>query len=79
MVFRRRTDERSIVDELDTARLTWWKSSYCADNTCIEVAWIENHVLIRNSKDQRGPVLEFSRSEWAAFANGVRDGEFQAP
>lgn len=84
MVFCRRTDdhrrynERKPVDNPDVVgELTWRKSSYCADNTCVEVAWLGNDVLIRDAKDPGGPVLKFSPREWAAFIDGVCDGEFQ--
>jgi hypothetical protein len=33
-------------------------------------------VAVRDSKNQRGPVLVFTPAEWAAFVAGVKDGEF---
>ncbi|MEJ2579462.1 MAG: Scr1 family TA system antitoxin-like transcriptional regulator [Kineosporiaceae bacterium] len=33
-------------------------------------------VLVRDSKHPDGPVLHFTRTEWAAFLGGVHDGEF---
>jgi hypothetical protein len=35
------------------------------------------HVLVRDSKDQEGPVLRFTPGEWRAFLGGVRLGEFE--
>jgi hypothetical protein len=64
-------------DDLN-GRAVWRRSSHCADNTCVEVASLDGHVLVRDSKDRSGPVLEFSGREWAAFVRGVRDGEFEA-
>lgn len=31
---------------------------------------------VRDSQDSEGPVLVFSRQEWAAFMRGVVAGEF---
>jgi hypothetical protein len=59
--------------------LTWTRSSHCADSSCVEVAWRDGEVLVRDSKDPGGPVLRFTGVEWAAFVAGVRDGELQSP
>lgn len=45
---------------------------------CVEVG-IDlkcDKVLVRDSKNPTGPVLEFTRGEWAAFIGGAVDGEF---
>jgi hypothetical protein len=70
-------DGEIIVDELDKAGLIWRKSSHSADGACVEVACVKGHqVLVRDSKDRSGPVLQFSVPEWRAFLGGVHDGEF---
>jgi hypothetical protein len=33
-------------------------------------------VVVRDSKNARGPVLGFTPDEWDAFVGGVRNGEF---
>jgi hypothetical protein len=33
-------------------------------------------VMVRDSKEEAGPVLHFSYGEWRAFLAGVRSGEF---
>jgi hypothetical protein len=33
-------------------------------------------VFIRDSKDRRGPELEFSSAAWTAFLDAVKSGEF---
>lgn len=46
-------------------------------NHCVEVATnVPGRVLVRDSKDRSGPVLEFTREEWVAFLGGVDEGEF---
>ncbi|MFD4405352.1 DUF397 domain-containing protein [Nocardia sp. NPDC058499] len=54
----------------------WTKSSYSGPaNECVEVAWLDDtSVGVRDSKDPAGPVLAFSRAEWATFTAGVRNG-----
>jgi hypothetical protein len=54
----------------------WRKSSWSASNACVEVAFVDGQVAVRDSKDQTGPVLLFTSAEWTAFVSGVRDGEF---
>jgi Domain of unknown function (DUF397) len=55
----------------------WRKSSYSGYNgNCVEVADLEaGRVGVRDSKAGAGsPVLEFSRTDWAAFLVSVKDG-----
>jgi hypothetical protein len=56
----------------------WQKSSFCnGASSCVEVCHLPNgNVALRDGKEQDGPVLVFTPSEWAAFTAGVRDGEF---
>jgi Domain of unknown function (DUF397) len=66
-----------VMDQLNANEPVWRKSSYSNNSGCVEIARLENHVLIRDSKDQSGPVLQFTLPEWRAFLNGVADGEFE--
>jgi hypothetical protein len=58
----------------------WRKSSYSNNggNSCVEVAADVPGSLVgvRDSKDLQGPALIFTAGEWAAFAAGIRGGEF---
>ena len=61
----------------DQASVEWRKSSFSTTNGCVEVAVVGDRIAVRDSKQRgRGPVLEFTEVEWAAFLNGVRGGEF---
>jgi hypothetical protein len=61
----------------DQASVEWRKSSFSTTNGCVEVAVMGHRVAVRDSKQGgRGPVLEFTATEWAAFLGGVRGGEF---
>lgn len=56
----------------------WKKSSLSDDGNCVEVAVAaDGSVGVRDTKQGgRGPILEFTPSEWEAFVGGVRAGEF---
>lgn len=48
-------------------------------NGCVEVAFVDNQVAVRDSKHRGGPVLVFTPAEWEAFLGGVSDGQFRLP
>ncbi|GAA2893812.1 DUF397 domain-containing protein [Nonomuraea rubra] len=62
----------------DITKAAWRKASYCNGATaCVEVAPLtDGNVALRDSKQQDGPVLVFTPSEWAAFVAGVQDHQF---
>jgi hypothetical protein len=62
---------------VDLSTVSWRKSSWSNANGCVEVAFVEDRVAVRDSKDRGGPVLVFTAQEWAAFLTGVHDGEFE--
>jgi hypothetical protein len=61
------------------ARQIAWKKSTASGtgSNCVEVGRTESVICIRDSKDPAGPLLSFSRTEWAAFLEGVKAGEFE--
>ncbi|MFJ5231867.1 DUF397 domain-containing protein [Kitasatospora sp. NPDC088391] len=65
--------------DIDLSGVRWVKSSY-SDNggDCVEVAPAASagHMPVRDSKDPQGPVLLFTRAEYAAFVDAVVAGEF---
>lgn len=55
----------------------WRKSSYSDSGGCVEVAYVDGTVGVRDTKaDGQGPVLEFNEREWTAFLDGMAHGEF---
>lgn len=64
---------------LDLRRAQWRKSSLSGVNNCVEVAFLDGHVAVRDSKDRRGPVLAFTPAEWRAFLDGVLADAFKLP
>ncbi|HEY2960056.1 MAG TPA: DUF397 domain-containing protein [Actinomycetota bacterium] len=64
---------------VDLSRAMWRKSTRSYTNGCVEVAFVDGQVAVRDSKDPSGPVLVFTPFEWTAFLGGVRDREFDQP
>ena len=63
--------------ERDWARAKWRKSTTSDTGACVEVAYLDGWVGVRDTKASGdGPVLEFNRAEWRAFLMGVAGGEF---
>lgn len=65
---------QSVSDSSDV----WRKSSLSAyGQDCVEVAGLNSGTIrVRDSKNPRGGILNFTTSEWDAFIGGVRNGEF---
>lgn len=65
----------------ESAPNAWRKSSASGSsgNDCVEVAFAEEGVLVRHSRNPGGCVLSFTHSEWQAFLTGTRNGEFDLP
>lgn len=60
-------------------RLAWRKAdSSTANGQCVEIASAAGNIAIRDSKDPDGPILVYTHSEFRAFLDGVRNGEFDA-
>ena len=58
----------------------WFKSSFSSvGQNCVEVRFLDDIAMVRNSLDPAGPVLMFNRGEWDAFELGVVNGEFAMP
>lgn len=60
----------------------WKKSSRSngnGGNNCVEVAFLDTGVAVRDSKNPDGPKLMFTPAEWDAFVAGAADGEFRRP
>jgi hypothetical protein len=58
------------------AVLIWRKSSASADaGNCIEVACADSAVLVRDSHDQSGPMLEFTPTRWRSFVHRIRGNQ----
>jgi hypothetical protein len=63
---------------VDLTQARWQKSSRSGPNcdNCVEVAFVDGVIAVRDSKRPGGPVLLFTQDEWDAFVGGAKDGEF---
>lgn len=68
---KHRPAARKIHDLRD---LAWRKSAMSAagSEACVEIASWREVVFVRDSKDPRGPVLEFRRACWMAFVRTLK-------
>jgi hypothetical protein len=58
---------------MEITDLNWRKSSYSGNGggECVEVTNADR-VLVRDSKDQAGPVLGFTAETWAGFTAALK-------
>jgi hypothetical protein len=63
---------------VDLTQAEWRKSARSGPNcdNCVEVAFVDGAIAVRDSKNPTGPVLIFTPQEWDAFVGGAKDGEF---
>lgn len=67
------------MDQSVAQSLAWRTSSRSGPtgDNCVEVACLpDGGRAVRDSKNRRGPVLEFTETGWNAFVAGVKLGEF---
>ncbi|WP_062999573.1 DUF397 domain-containing protein [Nocardia mikamii] len=61
----------------DLSGANWFKSSFSGSTKdCVEVAFLDDAVGVRDSKNPTGPALIFAPAEWAAFTTSVQRGRF---
>lgn len=72
-------DVESRGIRLDLSRAQWRKSTRSGPNcdNCVEVAFVDVAVAVRDSKDPSGPALVFTPEEWHTFLDGARKGQFR--
>lgn len=58
----------------EAEELTWITASPNTD--CVEVAFGESNVFVRDSKDRDGARLTFTYREWKVFEGGMASGIF---
>jgi hypothetical protein len=66
----------------DLTGARWHKSTHSGGNggDCVEVAEnLPGIVAVRDTKNRDGATLIFTDSEWAAFIDGAKQGEFDLP
>lgn len=63
---------------VDLTDAVWQKSSRSGpySDNCVEVAFVDGAIAVRDSTHSDGPILLFTQQEWDAFVGGAKDGEF---
>lgn len=64
---------------MNLSAAVWRKSSHSGPNGCVEVAFLDDHVAIRDSKHRDGPVLVFASRDWEKFLGELADRQFRMP
>jgi hypothetical protein len=71
------------LTELDPSRIIWRRSNRCESGACVEVAAAPYSatasekgramaLLVRDSTNPTGPILELSASGWARFTSSIK-------
>jgi hypothetical protein len=58
-------------------RIEWRTSTYSNNGTCVEVANLDEAVLVRDTKDRNRRPVRWTPGVWQAFVAGVKSGEFE--
>ncbi|MBB4685509.1 DUF397 domain-containing protein [Amycolatopsis jiangsuensis] len=79
-------DKAHIRHELDLTGVAWTRAEPEGETLehCVEYALVPHtdgltYVALRQPAEPDGAVLIFTPTEWDAFTNGVRAGEFELP
>jgi Domain of unknown function (DUF397) len=64
-----------MMKELETSTATWRKSSYSGANggQCVEAGALPGAVLVRDTTNRDGAVIELSAETWRAFAMAIKE------
>lgn len=58
-------------------RLNWRKATYSiANGDCAEVASVPGNVVVRDTKDPYGFILQYPSDSWRSFIGRARTGTF---
>jgi len=54
----------------------WRKSNASGSGAdCVEVASWKSSVLVRDTSNRRGTILEFSPAQWRSFVRSIKNGD----
>lgn len=59
--------------EFQEQSVVWRKSVRSGGGNCVEVAFSQGYVFVRDSKDPEGGWIQFSLVDWNAFLVKLRD------
>jgi Domain of unknown function (DUF397) len=67
---------KGIALSISQSPLVFRKSRRCDSGSCVEVAETADGMAMRDSDNPDGPILYFTREQWADFLAGARGGDF---
>jgi hypothetical protein len=59
-----------------TAPSVWRRSSFCASGECVEVARLDDMIVMRDSKDPSGDTLRYTTEEFRLLVRAIKVGEY---
>lgn len=60
--------------------IVWQKSSRSVgDGACVEVAFTDCYVLVRDSKHRNGPILELTVDSWVSLIESIKQRLLDSP
>ncbi|MET8337644.1 DUF397 domain-containing protein [Streptosporangium canum] len=63
------------MQQPDLSHARWRKSSLSGSGaSCVEVAFVDDAIAVRDTKDREGGTLVFRHDEWRAFIGGIKSG-----
>lgn len=69
----------NVVNGETAAAVAWRTPGKCDTGACVEVGFLNDTVLLRDSADQDGKYLAMRRGEWRSFVARVKNGAFGGP
>ena len=66
-----------ITKSMEVRGLAWRTARRSVGNgACVEVTPASGHILVRDSKDRSGPVINYSERSWRQFVTSAKAGRF---
>jgi Domain of unknown function (DUF397) len=59
--------------DMSNSDIKWQISSASGGTNCVEVAFVKQEVLVRDSKNRDGATLAFSKPIWREFISALSD------
>jgi Domain of unknown function (DUF397) len=65
-----------VTDTSGSKMSPWRIARMSQDTNCVQVRSYNEMIQVGNSRFPGGPVLSYTKDEWAAFLDGAKKGEF---
>ena len=57
-------------------KYVWHRSGRCESGACVEVAAVDDAIMVRSSLNPESKPVTITRKEWKEFLYGVKEGAF---